>query len=74
MMEWVVNHYEEVTTITESRGNYRLEIKYYANYASVKVEDKTSFRFPLVFAMTMTYEQANSYLELFKTCGYVEVA
>lgn len=73
MQEWRGNHYEEVTKIIERQGSHVLEVTYYDNYANVKVEDLSSFRFPLLYADTMKKDQANSYLELFKKRGYVEI-
>lgn len=72
-MKTLENHYEEVTKVTERYGSYVLEITYHEKFASVKVEDLGVIRFPLLFAGTMSKEQANSYLEIFKKQGYVEI-
>ena len=75
---WYLDHYEEVTEITERNAQYLLTITYRETFrekrlAEVKVEDLSSFRLPLLFATTVTYEQANSYLEIFKACGFVDI-
>ena len=75
---WYLDHYEEVTEITERDAQYLLTITYRERFrekrlAEVKVEDLSAFRLPLLFATTMSYEQANSYLELFRKCGYIDV-
>ena len=71
--KWFVDHYEDVTTIKESYGHYRLEITYRKNFASVKVEDLSALKFPLVFSTPMSYGEANVYLEMFKKFGYIPV-
>ena len=74
-IEWFGNHYEEVTEITERYGCYLLTITYREKgFTDVKVEDVSKLRLPLLFATSMTIEQANSYLTLFRNCGYIEIA
>ena len=74
-IEWFGDHYEEVTEITERYGCYLLTITYREKgFTDVKVEDVSKLRLPLLFATSMTIEQANSYLTLFRNCGYIEIA
>lgn len=63
------------STITESYGPYRLTIRYFAdsNKASVKMEDVSKFRFPLLWVHHMTDEQANAALDIFKAVGYFDI-
>lgn len=59
--------------ITERYGHYKLEITYREKFASVKVEDLSSLKFPLIFSEHMSKEQANVYLEMFKELGYIPI-
>lgn len=69
---WNGREYEDVTMIKEMYQGYRLTITYHEKFAQVSVEDLGE-RIPLIFSKTMTKENANSYLELFRNCGYVEI-
>lgn len=61
-------------TITERYGSHVLKIDYKGNdFAQVSVEDLSCFNFSLIFSRHMTYAQANSYLEIFKAIGFVDV-
>lgn len=64
---------EKVKIITERYGHYELEITYHEKFASVKVEDLSSLKFPLIFSEHMSKEQANVYLEMFKELGYIPI-
>ena len=69
---WNGREYEDVTMIKEMYQGYRLTITYHEKFAQVSVEDLRE-RLPLIFSQTMTKEKANSYLELFRNCGHVEI-
>ena len=69
---WNGREYEDVTVIKEMYQGYRLTITYHENFAQVSVEDLGE-RIPLIFSQTMTKEKANSYLQIFRNCGYVEI-
>lgn len=62
------------TIITERYGSRILTITYYENSAKVTVKDLEEIKFPLIYSDIMTKESANAYLEIFKACGYIEVA
>ena len=72
-MEYWKNRKE--STLTESYGPYRLTIRYFANSnrASVKMEDVSKLRFPLLWVHHMTDEQANAALDIFKAVGYFDI-
>lgn len=72
-MEYWKNRKEN--TISESYGSYRLTIRYFANSnkASVKMEDVSKLRFPLLWVHHMTDEQANAALDIFKAVGYFDI-
>lgn len=61
--------------ITERYGSYRLTIRYFANSnkAQVTMEDVSIFRFPLLWSYTLTDEQANAALNIFKSIGYFDI-
>lgn len=62
-------------TITEGHGSYRLAIRYFenSNKAQVTMENIAALRFPLLWSATMTDEQANAALDLFKAVGYFDL-
>lgn len=62
-------------TITEGYGSYRLTIRYFAdsNKAQVTMEDVSLFRFPLLWSHTLTDDQANAALDIFKAVGYFDI-
>lgn len=62
-------------TITEGYGSYRLTIRYLAdsNKATVKMEDVSKIRFPLLWVHTLTDNQANAALDIFKAVGYFDI-
>ena len=65
---------EDMTIITERYGSHILTITYYENSAKVTVEDLAEIKFPLIYSDIMTKGNANAYLEIFRACGYIEVA
>lgn len=62
-------------TITERYGSYRLTIRYFedSNKAQVSMENISISRFPLLWSYTMTDEQANAALSIFKSIGFFEI-
>ena len=62
------------TIIKERYGSHILTITYFENSAKVTVEDLAEIKFPLIYSDIMAKENANAYLEIFKTCGYIEIA
>ena len=69
---WNGKEYEDVVIIKEMYSGYRLTITYHEKFAQVSIEDLGE-RLPLIFSKTMTKDDANAYLELFRCCGYVEL-
>ena len=65
---------KDMSTIKERYGSHILTIIYFENTAKVTVEDLAEIKFPLIYSDIMTKENANAYLEIFKACGYIEVA
>ena len=65
---------KDISTIKERYGSHILTITYFEKSAKVTVEDLSEIKFPLIYSDIMTKENANAYLELFKECGYIEVA
>lgn len=63
-------------TIKEAYGPYRMEIRYLANCNTTQVTmyDVSQLRFPLLWSATLTDEQANAALDIFKTTGFFELA
>lgn len=61
--------------ITEGYGSHRLVIRYFAdsNKAQISLEDISEFRFPLLWSHTVTDDQANAALELFRMIGPFDI-
>lgn len=61
--------------ITEAYGSHRLTIRYFAdsNKAQATMEDTAALRFPLLWSHTLTDEQANAALTIFKSIGFFDV-
>ena len=62
--------------ITEGHGSYRMMIRYFANSnkAQVTMERISELRFPIIWSICATDEQANAALELFKAIGFFDIA
>ena len=61
--------------ITEAHGSHHLTIRYFAdsNKAQATMEDAAALRFPLLWSHTLTDEQANAALTIFKSIGFFDV-
>jgi hypothetical protein len=61
--------------ITEGFGSYRLTVRYFEdnNKAQVTMEDTAALRFPLLWSMCLTDDQANAALTIFKSIGYFDI-
>jgi hypothetical protein len=62
-------------TITERHGSYRLTIRYFenSNKAQATMEDIAALRFPILWSHTLTDEQANAALDIFKAVGFFDI-
>lgn len=72
-MQYWENRKEKI--IKESYGSYRLTIRYFenSNKAQATMEDTSEIRFPVLWSHTLTDDQANAALNIFKSTGFFDI-